>query len=63
MSIEHDLEAHLDRAIEMINRTNQLNFTKVRLSENIEEARKELRELLSGHTIQAGILRGAGSLR
>jgi FkbH-like protein len=26
--IEHDVEAHLDRAIELINRTNQLNFTK-----------------------------------
>jgi hypothetical protein len=57
VTIEHDMELHLDRAIELINRTNQLNFTKVRLSEDIEEARKELRELLSGYAVQAGILR------
>jgi FkbH-like protein len=57
VTIEHDFEKHLDRAIELINRTNQLNFTKSRLSENIDEARKELREFLSGYAIQAGILR------
>src|SRR5438552_7112534 len=28
ISIEHDLDPHYDRAIELINRTNQLNFTK-----------------------------------
>ena len=54
--IEHDLEPHLDRAIELINRTNQLNFTKQRLPEDQEAARIELRALLSEHTIQAGLL-------
>ena len=57
VSIEHDLESQLDRAIELINRTNQLNFTKNRLSEDPETARTELRALLSGYTVQAGIVR------
>jgi len=57
VTIEHDLELHLDRAIELINRTNQLNFIKQRLPENIKEARVALRALLSHYEIQAGILR------
>lgn len=57
ISIEHDLEPHYDRAIELINRTNQLNFTKIRLPENIEEARDELRTILSNYRTQAGIVR------
>ena len=56
MTIEHDLEPHIDRAVELINRTNQLNFTKNRLPEDPAEARAELRELLSQYTIQAGII-------
>ncbi|MCE2579281.1 hypothetical protein LDL36_12375 [Komagataeibacter sp. FNDCR1] len=35
----YDVENHLDRAIELINRTNQLNFTKQRLPEDRQEAR------------------------
>jgi FkbH-like protein len=57
VSIEHDLEPHLDRAIELINRTNQLNFTKNRLPEDLDTARAELRAMLSGYSVQAGIVR------
>jgi FkbH-like protein len=57
VSIEHDLDPHIDRAIELINRTNQLNYTKRRLPENGEAARRALRDLLSGFNVQAGILR------
>lgn len=57
ISIEHDLGPHYDRAIELINRTNQLNFSKTRLSEGIQEARAELREILSNYRTQAGIVR------
>jgi FkbH-like protein len=57
VSIEHDLEPHLDRAIELINRTNQLNFTKRRLPEDMPAARAELRALVADHAVQAGILR------
>jgi len=55
--IEHDVEQHLDRAIELINRTNQLNFTKHRLPEDIDAARHELRQLLHGMEVQAGLIR------
>jgi len=57
VTIEYDFAPHIDRAIELINRTNQLNFRKQRLSEDINEARRELTELLGRHTSLAGILR------
>ncbi len=57
VEIEHDVEAHLDRAIELVNRTNQLNFIKARLPETIEEARSALREHLSHFFVQAGLVR------
>jgi FkbH-like protein len=55
--IDYDVEASIDRAIELINRTNQLNFTKKRLSEDIEVARQELREAIGGCVNQAGLVR------
>ncbi len=55
--IDYDIEANLDRAIELINRTNQLNFTKARLPESLPEAREALRTLLRLHWIQAGLVR------
>jgi len=41
--IEYDIEPHLDRAIELINRTNQLNYTKQRFPENLADAKDVLR--------------------
>ncbi len=55
--IEYDVEAHLDRAIELINRTNQLNFTKLRLPDDIDTARLELSNLLALNTTDAGLIR------
>jgi FkbH-like protein len=46
VEIDHDVEAHLDRAVELVNRTNQLNFTKLRLPEDRAEARAALRAQL-----------------
>ncbi len=57
VAFENDLEPHLDRVIELINRTNQLNFTKNRLPEDLGEARAELRKFLTQHNVQAGLLR------
>ncbi len=57
VEIEHDVESHIDRAIELINRTNQLNFIKARLPEDIEEARAALRQHLSNFFVQAGLVR------
>jgi FkbH-like protein len=56
VTIEHDLEPHIDRAIELINRTNQLNFTKTRLKGAPDEVAAQLRHLLAQHPVQAGIL-------
>ncbi len=57
VSIDHDIDKNIDRAIELINRTNQLNFTKLRLPEEQDAARHALRVLLSGMDIQAGLVR------
>ncbi len=54
--IVNDVEAHLDRAIELINRTNQLNFIKRRLPEDPEAARERLRGELSDFSTQAGLI-------
>jgi FkbH-like protein len=57
VEFEYDVGAHLDRAIELINRTNQLNFTKRRLPEDAAAARRELREQLRAHCHQAALIR------
>jgi FkbH-like protein len=55
--IEYDIESQIDRAIELINRTNQLNYTKKRLSENIETARRQLRDEFRAFHHIAGLVR------
>ena len=55
--LEYDVEAHLDRAIELVNRTNQLNFTKNRLPEDIDDARAQLRTRLAHNTTDAALIR------
>jgi len=57
VDIDFDVIGHLDRAVELINRTNQLNFTKARLSEDISVASSELRALLEQYDVQAGLVR------
>ncbi len=47
---------NIDRAIELVNRTNQLNFTKKRLSEDMDVARDELSELLARPGMEAGLV-------
>lgn len=53
--IHHELDVHLERIVELVNRTNQLNFTKRRLPEGAA-ARIELGRLLHSHEVQAGLL-------
>jgi FkbH-like protein len=45
VEIDIDVEVNFDRVVELINRSNQLNFTKLRMEseESIEEFRKQLR--------------------
>lgn len=57
VSIEPNIAAHLDRAIELINRTNQLNFTKSRLPEDQTAAKQELLHMTSRYFNQAGLIR------
>ncbi|HEX7644811.1 MAG TPA: HAD-IIIC family phosphatase [Burkholderiaceae bacterium] len=54
--IDYDLEGNIDRCVEMINRTNQLNFTKKRLSPNTEQAKKEFLEELRDARVQGGLI-------
>jgi FkbH-like protein len=56
VKIDHDVEANIDRAIELVNRTNQLNFTKKRFSEDVETARGQMRALLAAFNRQVGLV-------
>jgi hypothetical protein len=49
VEIEHDIRQHVDREIELINRTTQLSFVKSRLPEDLDQGRRELNTLLAGH--------------
>ena len=55
--IEYDIASHVDRVIELINRTNQLNYTKRRLPEDIVEARKILLAEVNAFNRQAGLIK------
>ncbi len=57
VSFDYDVEANLDRAIELINRTNQLNFTKNRLPEDMNAAREELRGLVRQFHVFCGFIK------
>jgi FkbH-like protein len=59
VEIEADLAPHYERIVELINRTNQLNFTKKRLSDDIPTAIAQLKAWLESQTpwVRAGILR------
>lgn len=56
VSIQHNVEPQLDRVVELINRTNQLNFTKRRLPEDAS-GHTEIARLLSMPDVQAGLVR------
>jgi predicted enzyme involved in methoxymalonyl-ACP biosynthesis len=53
---DHDVMGNLDRAVELINRTNQLNFTKQRLPEDFSKAREELPTLISSHEVRVALV-------
>ena len=57
--IDYDIDAHIDRAIELINRTNQLNYTKQRLSEDAATARQQLRDQMRPFGQSVGLVRVA----
>ncbi|MFC3529043.1 hypothetical protein ACFOMH_12740 [Paracoccus mangrovi] len=49
-----DVENHMDRVLELLNRTNQLNFTKIRA--NTEKERADLDALLKVSGMHAGLI-------
>jgi FkbH-like protein len=57
VTIEVDLEKHIGRAVELVNRTNQLNFTKKRLPEDTESAARVLLDEVRSFDMQAGLVR------
>jgi FkbH-like protein len=57
ITIDYDVDAHIDRAVELVNRTNQLNFTKKRLPEDTDSAKEELRALVSRYDAFAGLIK------
>jgi FkbH-like protein len=50
--IDHDVDRNFDRVVELINRTNQLNYTKARLNTETEIA--AFRETLNSFSYHAG---------
>lgn len=56
VTIDHDVAASLDRAIELTNRSNQLNYTKNRLPEDLAAARVKLTARLSAFGGFAGLI-------
>ncbi len=57
VTFEHDLARHADRAIELINRTNQLNFTKRRLSDDPLQARVEFDALIRENYVKGALIK------
>jgi len=55
VEIDYDVDANFDRVVELINRTNQLNYTKKRLE--TPEALEEFRTQLSSFGYYAGCVR------
>lgn len=49
-----DIDNNMDRVLEILNRTNQLNFTKVRA--NTDDERAELKQLLGTSAMHAGLV-------
>ncbi|MGO9991011.1 MAG: HAD-IIIC family phosphatase [Steroidobacteraceae bacterium] len=57
VSINADVDGNIDRAVELVSRTNQLNFTKARLPNDPASARAQLRAEMSPFYMTAGLVR------
>jgi FkbH-like protein len=54
--IVSELDDKLDRIVELINRTNQLNFTKRRIPDDVEEAKQVIVGMLKQFDARAGLV-------
>jgi FkbH-like protein len=57
VEFDYEVEKNFDRLVELANRTNQLNFTKIRLE--TPEAQSAMRALLAAYGVTAGLIRVA----
>jgi FkbH-like protein len=57
VQLDFDLENNIDRVIELINRTNQLNFTKIRLPEDPAAARAVFHRTAGWYAMQGALVR------
>jgi FkbH-like protein len=57
VEIDYEVMSRLDRAIELITRTNQLNFTKLGLPAEPAEAVQSLKSLLAQYHVHAGLIK------
>ncbi len=57
VTFEYDVATHLPRVIELINRTNQLNYTKSRVSEDPQIAAATLLPIIEAHNNQCALIR------
>lgn len=55
VEVINDVEAHMERVLELINRTNQLNYTKKRV--RTEDEMETFRALLATSGVHAGVVR------
>jgi FkbH-like protein len=56
VELVYELEPHLDRIVELVNRTNQLNYTKRRLPQDRAAAIGKIRAEISSYSVQAGLV-------
>jgi hypothetical protein len=57
VTLDYDVESNIGRAVELINRTNQLNFTKRRLPEDAHQAANQLLHEIRPFYRQAALIR------
>jgi len=57
VELDYDVEGKIDRVIELINRTNQLNYTKHRVSDDPETARDQVKAMISGFDAHTALVR------
>jgi len=57
VELDYDIEGNIDRVIELINRTNQLNYTKHRVSDDPETARQQVLHMIGGYDTHTALVR------
>ncbi|NHN84499.1 HAD-IIIC family phosphatase [Acetobacter musti] len=56
VELNYDIEGNIDRVIELLNRTNQLNYTKHRVSDDKDIARQQVLEMVSRYDVHTALV-------